>query len=135
MVSRGIRNNNPGNIRKSTEKWQGLSKTQTDESFFQFESMEYGIRAIASILKTYYKKYGLDTVRSIINRWAPPNENATDNYIAAVCKAVGVGDNDKLRVSDPYVLFLLIKGIVKQENGPDASVITDDQIRKGISLS
>ena len=71
-ATRGLRNNNPGNIRKSATAWQGLSPTQTDASFFQFISPEYGIRALATILGTYMKNYGLVTVSDIISRWAPP---------------------------------------------------------------
>ena len=52
-MSRGLRNNNPGNIRKTGDKWQGLSTTQTDDSFFQFTDAKYGIRAMAKLLKNY----------------------------------------------------------------------------------
>ena len=62
MVARGIRNNNPGNIRHG-EKWEGLSDKQTDSSFCIFVSPEYGIRALAKVLLTYYKKYQLNTVK------------------------------------------------------------------------
>ena len=41
-MKRGIRNNNPLNIRHSADKWQGASETQTDKSFVQFKSMAYG---------------------------------------------------------------------------------------------
>lgn len=53
---RGIRNNNPGNIRWG-ENWQGLKKDgkERDSSFCVFESPEYGIRALAKILINYKK--------------------------------------------------------------------------------
>src|SRR5574337_876096 len=83
--SRGIRNNNPGNIRKSSEPWRGLAaaKDQKDPAFFTFETPEWGIRAMAVILRTYQTKYGLRTIRAIIGRWAPSAENDTDAYVDA----------------------------------------------------
>ena len=62
-MTRGLRNNNPLNIRRNNTKWQGLSVTQTDKSFFQFKTMAYGYRAAFKTLQTYiFNKY--DLVRS-----------------------------------------------------------------------
>ena len=73
MEPRGIRNNNPLNIRRSGDKWQGLKTLQEDRDFFQFETIELGWRAAFVILcKTYYGKYKLKTIRGIVSRWAPP---------------------------------------------------------------
>ncbi|WP_272523933.1 structural protein [Providencia sp. PROV230] len=88
-IARGERNNNPGNIRHGS-KWQGLSATQTDKDFCQFISAEYGIRAIFVLMRTYEKKYGLCSVRQIINRYAPPTENNTEGYIQRAAKTLGV---------------------------------------------
>src|SRR5579872_14880 len=95
-LPRGIRNNNPGNIRRSIDKWQGLADPdhQTDPDFFIFQNPIYGIRAIARILITYQDKYGLQGVKGIISRWAPSSENKTDAYVAAVVKNTGMGDYD-----------------------------------------
>ena len=71
MTPRNIRNNNPLNIRRSKDQWQGLDAKQNDPSFFKFESMAMGWRAAFVILtKTYYHKYRLFTIRKIIKRWA-----------------------------------------------------------------
>lgn len=43
---RGLRNNNPGNIRLSSTKYQGEVQPSQDTAFKQFESMAYGYRAI-----------------------------------------------------------------------------------------
>lgn len=79
---RGIRNNNPGNIRWGSD-WKGLKKDgkQQDPSFCVFETPEYGIRALAKLLQNYQLLYGLNTPRKIINRYAPPTENETVSYI------------------------------------------------------
>ena len=97
MDTRGIRNNNPLNIRKSKDKWQGLREKQTDAAFFQFQTMAYGWRAAFRLLcYTYYNKYKLRTIKSIISRWAPPNENRTASYIKHVSESSGVGADDPL---------------------------------------
>ena len=53
---RGLRNNNPLNIRHGKDQWLGAATTQTDKDFVQFQSMAYGYRAAWRILNTYYKK-------------------------------------------------------------------------------
>ena len=74
-MTRGIRNNNPLNIRHSADRWQGASEEQTDKNFVQFKSMAYGYRAAWRILQTYYERFAHQsrgfTVRNIISRWAP----------------------------------------------------------------
>lgn len=88
MSTRGIRNNNPANIRRGCN-WKGLAKKQTDREFCQFTTMTWGVRALLVTLRTYVVKYRLHTVREIITRWAPPSDgNNTEKYIEYVEKAV-----------------------------------------------
>jgi hypothetical protein len=97
MEARGIRNNNPLNIRRSKDKWQGLRTLQEDKEFFQFSEMKYGWRAAFVILcRTYYKKYGLKTISDIIYRWAPPKENNTAAYIRRVSDYISIGPDREL---------------------------------------
>ncbi|HAT5579605.1 TPA: structural protein [Proteus mirabilis] len=114
--ARGERNNNPGNIRHGS-KWQGLSAQQTDKDFCQFVSPEYGIRAIYKLLQTYQKKYELNTVESIIDRYAPPNENNTTGYISRAAKDIGVSVNAPINVSSKPVAIALATAIVGVELG------------------
>ncbi|EPM0209261.1 structural protein [Proteus mirabilis] len=114
--ARGERNNNPGNIRHGS-KWQGLSAQQTDKDFCQFVSPEYGIRAIYKLLQTYQKKYELNTVASIIDRYAPPNENNTAGYINRAAKDIGVSVNESINVSSKPVAIALATAIVGVELG------------------
>ena len=94
---RGIRNNNPLNIRRSKDNWQGLRVLQEDKAFCQFESMEYGWRAAFVLLcRTYYVKYRLQTIRAIITRWAPPSENNTEAYIRRVTDRTGIYADEPL---------------------------------------
>ena len=120
MLPRGIRNNNPLNIRRSKDQWQGLSKTQGDRSFCQFETLEYGWRAAFHLLtRTYFHKYRLYTVRAIVSRWAPPSENNTEAYIANVSRLTGIAPDEPLGIpSDkPSRWMMLGLAMAIQENG------------------
>ena len=99
-MTRGIRNNNPLNLRHSADQWQGARKEQTDKSFVQFESMAYGYRAAWKTLDSYWKHFKQlrqpFTVRAIISRWAPPSENDTDAYVSTVLRLTSLGGNERL---------------------------------------
>lgn len=125
---RGIRNNNPGNIRHSPTKWLGQSEVQLDKDFVTFDEMKYGVRAICKILQTYQTKYHLQTVEQIIERWAPPSENNTAAYIEAI-------QWPSTYIIDTYnraVLKLFINDICYHENG---YFIPKIDLTTGISLA
>ena len=99
MEPRGIRNNNPLNIRLSNDRWQGqvLPSGSGEGAFCQFYTMAYGWRAAFRLLcHTYYGKYKLRTIRDIITRWAPPKENDTEVYIRRVTDRIGIGPDREL---------------------------------------
>lgn len=130
-LPRGIRNNNPGNIDRTAEKWQGMADDQSaDSRFIVFVSPEWGIRAMAKILRNYGKKYGINSVEGIINRWAPPVENDTGSYVRQVAEALGVGKNERINLEDPTILVPLIKSIIMHENG--IQPYDDSQIAEGV---
>lgn len=129
-TSRGIRNNNPGNIRHG-DNWLGLAPEQTDSDFCQFTTPEFGIRAMARTLFNYQHKHGINTVRGIVNRWAPPSENKTDSYVAHVAAVVGVGPDEKINVR--AYLPVLVEVIIKHENGKQP--YTAEQIYKGVDMA
>lgn len=116
---RGIRNHNPGNIRHSNDKWQGLAPAdeQTDKDFVKFIDPTWGIRALAVLLITYQDKHKLRTVRGIINRWAPPVENDTSAYVDAVAEAANVLPNDKLDMHKYEHIRPILEAIIRHENG------------------
>lgn len=128
-LPRGIRNNNPGNIRKG-QKWRGLAKEQNDPAFDTFTTAEYGIRALAKVLLTYERKYGLNTVRGIIGRWAPPNENNTTAYVNHVAALLSVDPDQVVSVREK--LPLLIPAIIQHENG--IQPYSEKTIADGIGL-
>ncbi|HID7483182.1 TPA: structural protein [Morganella morganii] len=139
--ARGIRNNNPGNIRHSSSKWQGLAVTQPDSKFCAFISAEFGIRALMKLLQTYSKYQGkpgigcgkIDTVEEIIERWAPSGDNNhTENYIKRVCKETGFGRHDCLNLYDKDTSLAMAKAIVAVENGQQPYI--DDVFKRAWTL-
>ena len=129
-MSRGIRNCNPLNIRRvAGTAWKGQRAKQTDREFVQFESLEWGIRAAFCLLRTYERKYHLNSIADIITRWAPPNENQTDQYISSVCRWTGFGGMQRLTEADwPK----LVKAMARQECG---ICLSEEQINKGLELA
>lgn len=132
--TRGIRNNNPGNIDRNATKWQGMAVDQsTDPRFIVFKDAKWGIRAIARLLMTYQDRYKLHTVRGLINRWAPPVENDTGSYVSAVAKAVGVGPDAVIDVDSADVMLPLVKAIITHENG--SNPYSDAVVMEGLHLA
>lgn len=120
-LPRGIRNNNPLNIRKGNN-WKGERQPQTDPAFEEFKSMEYGIRAGFKILRNYMTGYhGMvakrNTVQSIIERWAPPIENATNNYATFVADKMGISRYQKFDFSDRKKMVDLVDAMIQVECG------------------
>jgi hypothetical protein len=89
--NRNVRNNNPLNIRATQTRWQGM--TGDDGEFVQFDSPEMGFRAAYRTLMTYRQRHGLTTIEGIINRWAPSNENHTDNYVAYIREKMNIASS------------------------------------------
>lgn len=127
---RGIRNNNPGNLKKTGDQWVGLRSIQTDKTFFQFTHVKYGIRAMAKVLINYQLKHGLDTLEEIIGRWAPTSENDTGSYILSVANKMSIDPDDRFSV-EQYI-EPLIKAIITHENG--INPYSDATIKEGVSL-
>lgn len=89
-VPRGIRNNNPGNIRANKDfGWLGQTDIDPD-GFVVFNSPALGIRALLIIFHNYQLHHGLKTPIDLIHRWAPPTENDVGSYITDVCHRLGV---------------------------------------------
>ena len=112
---RGIRNNNPGNVRLGTA-WEGLVDQingVADPAFCQFIDAEHGIRAINHILNSYAAR-GVVALHDIISTWAPASENDTEAYIAAVASSMGVAPTATIT---PDLRAQLIAAITMHENG------------------
>ena len=132
-LPRGLRMNNPGNIRISATKWNGEVIPSADKSFKQFESMPYGYRAMLKLIRNYRILYELDTIRKIISRLAPPNENNTDAYVNFVSKYTGYQPDTVINVYKREQMVIIAAAITLQENGHDYKVNMSD-INKGWDL-
>jgi hypothetical protein len=128
QLPRGLRNNNPGNIRKSPTKYVG-EIDGNDQSFKTFKSIEYGYRALLRDLRNKINR-GLNTVDKIITVYAPPFENNTQAYINYVCKKMNIEKNTLLTI-DKQTLISLCAAISTHENGIEADLTS---IEKGYIL-
>ena len=120
MKSRGLRNNNPLNIRKNSEQFQGEIKGK-DKSFKTFSSMPYGYRAAFVTLATYLSREW-NTIEKIITKWAPPTENDTESYISSVERWSGVPRYKELTARDGSEYMLIVAAMSFVENGQNADI-------------
>ena len=118
MTPRGLRNNNPGNIRITKDKWKGLRPVQ--EEFFQFTEMKWGYRALIRTLQNYHRLHGCRTIADYINRWAPEHENNTSGYISRVCREMQVPTTYVPDVEDKITMCAFAAAISQVENGTPA---------------
>lgn len=131
MSTRGINNNNPLNIRIVTnQSWLGEKNPNTDGSFEQFQSVEYGIRAGLLLLLNYKYKYKKDTISEIIETFAPSSENDTQSYINFVANRTKIDKNKVLDIADYKEV---IKAMIFQENSYEYSDY-DEIFEKSVSL-
>lgn len=119
-MTRGLRNNNPGNLRLSKDKWQGLRVVQTDKEFFQFETMAHGYRALIRTLQNYRKLHKCQTIADFISRYAPKIENNTAGYIQRVCREMQVPTTYVPDVNDKATMCNFAAAISQVENGVSA---------------
>lgn len=114
--SRGLRNNNPGNIRRSATRYRGEVESR-DPSFKSFESMPMGYRAMFVLLHTYNIKHGLRSIADMIARYAPSCENNTRAYIDAVGRISGVDTTQPIDTTEACVMMPVVSAMSRVENG------------------
>lgn len=120
MTPRGLRNNNPGNIRNSdATDWKGEIATEKkrDNVFEEFKDMAHGYRALIKLLQNYRRKHGLQTISDFIRRWAPRTENNTSGYITRVCREMQVPTSFVPDIDDKGTMCALAAAISLVENG------------------
>ena len=132
-LPRGIRNNNPGNIRITNTKWQGKipNVQNTDGAFEQFQSYRWGVRAMTKLLINYMNVRGLRTLTEILNTYAPKSENNTNAYIQTVSNETGIHPNTRLTPNFQTMQKLVIS-MARVENGVPA--ITPGQFAQAWDL-
>ncbi|MDN4754443.1 structural protein P5 [Porphyromonadaceae bacterium W3.11] len=125
---RGIRNNNPGNLRVNhANKWRGkiTGSAKKDKSFEEFETLHYGYRALLILLCTYITRYNLRTLRQVLTRYAPPNENNTERYITSASTLSGIPLGQYLKANDKERICRLAYAISRVENGVYVGTMND----------
>lgn len=129
-MSRGIFNCNPGNIRISKVKYLGEVTPSKDKAFKQFSTMAWGYRAMFVLLHTYSKN-GFKTIRQMINRYAPPIENHTENYIKFVAERAKIFADVEIDTTDPAEMIPVVSAMSQMENGVPAVA---KQVQQGWEL-
>ena len=94
--------------------------------------MEWGYRAMFVLLDTYRKRYGLNTLREMIMRYAPPEENHTALYISAVSDMTGIRPDEVLDTRDRKVMVPIVAAMSRVENG---RVANRAEVEKGFELT
>jgi len=131
-LPRGMRNNNPGNIRKSSSAWQGKIPNGTDNAFEQFQTFAYGTRAMIKLLSNYIGD-GYNTLTKIINRYAPASDgNVPSNYIFSVSAQSGLVPTQIL-TADKETLRKLVIPMADVENGR-SNVVSNEMFDLAYSM-
>lgn len=119
-MPRGLRNNNPLNIRISTDKFVGEVQPSQDKAFKQFDTMAHGYRAAFRVLRTYINNYKCDTIRKIISRWAPATENNTLAYVMTVSDRAGISPDAPISADNREMMVRIVAAMSYVENGVEA---------------
>ncbi|HHK4131265.1 TPA: hypothetical protein ACQTWV_002956 [Enterobacter roggenkampii] len=107
--TRADRNFNPLNLKTKGNAGKDSS------GFAKYTDEESGWGAARRQLSLYYTRDKLDTISGIINKWAPPSENDTNSYVDQISKAMGMGANEKLDLSDPAIMAKLSSYMARHE--------------------
>lgn len=111
LEPRGVRNHNPLNIKQTDEVWRGQVRCD-DGVFACFDSAFYGIRAGAIVLHTYHHIHGIDSLRGMVERWAPSHENDTEAFYGFVKDQM-----EGVSTIGPENLDRLLEALILAENG------------------
>lgn len=137
-LPRGLRNNNPLNIRSTGVSWKGQCGVDQD-GFCIFINRPYGYRAAFRILCSYRVLHGITTIKEIVNRWAPPSENNTKSYIQFVCDILNTFETSSFHVGsfDPTEeerSIDLVSAMAVMESGWNI-MIKRGEIKQGYKLA
>jgi hypothetical protein len=81
----------------------------------------------------YQRRYGLDTIEQMINRYAPPTENITSAYVLHIAEAVGVAPDEPVNVAQFDIAAPMITAMIWHENGKQP--YSDQLIAEGLALA
>ena len=130
-MSRGLRNCNPGNIRRSRVRYRGEVVPSRDVEFKEFATMADGDRAMFVLLDTYRRRYGFITIRQMLSRYAPPEENFTESYIRIVSQRTGIDADSRVNTRLASDMIPIVRAMSEVENGVAAVI---DDVERGWQL-
>ncbi len=121
-LPRGIRNNNPLNLRISDNAWLGKVKNNTDGAFEQFTAIEYGLRAAMINIRTIVRRRrqkGLTTnVRQLISVWAPAADGNNESaYLVGLLRSDNIQPADEVDYKNKPLFTRLVHAMSQVENG------------------
>lgn len=118
---RGIRNNNPLNIKKGCN-WKGERPNQSDPVFEEFQTIQLGIRAAFKLMRNHITGYKgtrpkMNTLKKLIAVWAPPTENSTTRYVDYVSAQVGLSPSDIIDPDNRALMCKIARAMASVECG------------------
>lgn len=132
----GYTNNNPGNLRMTGIKWQGMLPGTPKGGFMSFDTPENGVRAMSRVLYNWKNKHGFDTLRQGVSRYAPSSENNVSDYLSKLQATTGWKPDDKLDFGKVETLQKLVPAMIRNEIGPDwAAQIDSGSISNGVAAA
>jgi hypothetical protein len=153
-LPKGIYSNNPGNMKYSISS---TGDHKIDRSYLTrigsvgflplnrggtnvvFDSADNGIRACVNLIRDNYYCSGKKTIISILQKYAPAEENSTWEYAAWMASKLGVSMYDDLKLFDEFgvanvdQLLPYMKAKIRYENG--RMPYSNAQIRKAIYMA
>ena len=102
----GVKGNNPGNLRE----------VGATSGFRTFPDMATGVKAMQDDIAAKGAQ-GLNTITSIVSKYAPSNENDTAAYIKDVSTRLGVSPTQTLDMSNPAVIQAISTAMMIHEQG------------------
>ncbi|EFG6521807.1 lytic transglycosylase domain-containing protein [Escherichia coli] len=133
-LSRGIRNNNPGNLNFAGQKGATL-ESGPNARFASFPTMLEGIAALDRQVMLYLKR-GKNTIDQIIDIYAPSSDgNNTSSYKSYLAQYTGLGVKEKIDGSNFEIMRKLIQGIINHENGDAARAVSGDDVMRALAMN
>ncbi|WP_289772616.1 lytic transglycosylase domain-containing protein [uncultured Escherichia sp.] len=133
-LSRGIRNNNPGNLNFAGQKGATL-ESGPNARFASFPTMLEGIAALDRQVMLYLER-GKNTIDQIIDIYAPSSDgNNTSSYKSYLSQYTGLGVKEKIDGSNFELMRKLIQGIINHENGAAARAVSGDDVMRALAMN
>lgn len=143
---RGLRNNNPLNIRNGVSRWKGMEEQEEEKEFVCFLTLSMGYRAAWILLRNYRQRLLNEgknyTLGNIIERWAPPEDgNDSKAYVRNVLRlcAGKVAGRQPLPLPDTDegkpIFTEIIAAMTCVENGISMDQVDRGSIEKGWQLA